>query len=253
MDRRHRGPEMYWAGTNKVISSLSARERSSIVPHLRRFELIHGDVLTVPHKPVSYVYFPRSGLLSIVVVFSDGNVAEAAIAGSNTVVGASAAFGDGTALNQVLVAASGVADRIEAGILRGLARKSEPLRDVLVRHSQALAAQSVQIAGCNAVHPLEARLCRWLLQCRDLVSSDTLPFTQDLMSSMLGVYRPSLTHVLRRLESARLVAVSRGKICILDADALKECSCECYTAIKEQLQIVDAPPEKVFRKSLVAN
>jgi CRP-like cAMP-binding protein len=232
------------------MSGLSARERSLVAPHLRRFELIYGDVLNAPHKPVSHVYFPRSGLLAIVVTFSDGNFAEAAIAGSNTVVGASAAFGDGTALNQVLVAAPGVADRIEVGMLRRLVRESESLRDVLVRHSQALAAQSVQIAGCNAIHALEARLSRWLLQCRDLMSADTLPFTQELMSSMLGVYRPSLTHVLRRLESARLVAVSRGKICILDADALKERSCECYAAIKEQLQIVGAPPEQLFRKSM---
>lgn len=238
---------------NKVISGLSARERSLIAPHLRRFELIPGDLLNAPHKPVSHVYFPRSGLLSIVVVFSDGNLAEAAVAGSNTVVGATAAFGDGTALNQVLVAAPGVSDRIEAGVLRRLVRQSESLRDVLVRHSQALAAQSVQIAGCNAVHVLEARLCRWLLQCRDLVGADTLPFTQELMSSVLGVYRPSLTHVLRKLESARLVARSRGRICILDTDALEERSCECYTAIKEQLQIVDAPPHNLlFRKSLLA-
>jgi CRP-like cAMP-binding protein len=243
--------KMSWSGTNKVIGSLSARERSLIVPHLRRFELIPGDLLNAPHKPVSHVYFPGSGLLSIVVVFSDGNLAEAAVAGSNTVVGAIAAFGDGTALNQVLVAASGVADRIEASILRRLVQESEPLRDVLVRHSQALAAQSVQIAGCNAVHALEARLCRWLLQCRDLMSANTLPFTQDLMSSMLGVYRPSLTHVLRKLESAQLVAVSRGKICILDAEALQKRSCECYTAIKEQLQIVEAPPDRQFRKSLL--
>ena len=224
---------------NKIISGLSARERSLIVPHLRHYSLVAGENLHTPHKSVSHVYFPQSGLLSIVVVFSDGNLAEAAMAGANTVVGAIAAFGDGMALNQVLVAAPGVADRIEVGILRRLVRESESLRDVLVRHSQALAAQSVQIAGCNAVHPLEARLCRWLLQCRDLVSADTLPFTQDLMSSMLGVYRPSLTHVLHKLEAARLVALSRGKICILNAEALKPRSCECYNAIKEQLQIVD--------------
>jgi CRP-like cAMP-binding protein len=241
---------MCCSGTNKIISGLSASDRSLIAPYLRRFELVPGELLHSSHSPVSHVYFPRSGLLSIVVVFSDGNLADAAVAGSNTVVGAVAAFGDGMALNQVLVAASGTADRIEAGILRRLVRESESLRDVLVRHSQALAAQSVQIAGCNAVHPLEARLCRWLLQCRDLMAADTLPFTQDLMSSMLGVYRPSLTHVLRKLESAGLVAVKRGKICILDVNALKERSCECYTAI-EQLQVVEAPPDRLIQKSLV--
>src|SRR5580692_4641958 len=121
-----------YSGTNQVLTCLSARERSLIVPHLRRFELVPGQVLNVPHRPISHVYFPQSGLLSIVVVFSDGNLADAAVAGSNTVVGAIAAFGDGTALNQVLVAASGVADRIEAGILRRLARESESLREVLV-------------------------------------------------------------------------------------------------------------------------
>jgi CRP-like cAMP-binding protein len=241
---------MCCVGTNKIISGLSASDRALIVPLLRRFELVPGKLIHTSHEPVSHVYFPRSGLLSIVVVFSDGNLADAAVAGSNTVVGAVAAFGDGMASNQVLVAASGTADRIEAGILRRLVRQSESLRDVLVRHSQALAAQSVQIAGCNAVHALEARLCRWLLQCRDLVAADTLPFTQDLMSSMLGVYRPSLTHVLRKLEAAGLVAVSRGKICILDVNALKERSCECYTAIA-RLKVVETPPGRLFQKSLV--
>jgi CRP-like cAMP-binding protein len=243
---------MCYRGTNKVICGLSASDQSLIAPHLRQSELIPGQVLNVPHKPVSHAYFPRSGLLAIVVVFSDGNRAEAAVAGSNTVVGAIAAVGDGTALSQVVVAAPGAADRIEVGILRRLVRDSESLRDVLVRHSQALAAQSVQIAGCNAVHALEARLCRWLLQCRDLVSADTLPFTQELMSSMLGVYRPSLTHVLRRLEVARLVTHSRGKICILNADALKHRSCECYGAIAEQVaQIGDPPPETLLQTALL--
>jgi CRP-like cAMP-binding protein len=227
---------MLYSGTNQVISSLSARERSLIVPHLRLFELTPGHILHIPHEPVRHVYFPRSGLLSIVVIFSDGNSAEAAVAGCNTIVGAIAAFGDRTALNQVMVAAPGNADRIEAGVLRRLARESEALRDVLIRHSQALAAQSIQIAGCNAIHPLEARLCRLLLQCRDLASADTLPFTQDLVSSMLGVYRPSLTNVLRKLETARLLSVSRGKIRIMDAAALEECSCECYGAIKDQVR-----------------
>jgi CRP-like cAMP-binding protein len=227
---------MIYTGTNKLLSRLSAPDRSMVVPHLRRFELIPGDILHAPHEPVSHVYFPQGGVLCVVVAFSDGSGAEAAVAGSNTVVGAAASVGDETALNRVIVLISGVADRIEAGVLRRLARESESLRNVLIRHSQALAAQSVQIAGCNAVHALEARLCRWLLQCRDLMNERTLPFTQDLISSMLGVYRPSLTQVLRKLESARLVAVSRGKIHILDADRLERCSCECYAALKEQTE-----------------
>ena len=227
---------MLYTGTNKLLSHLSAPDRSLVVRHLRRFVLIPGDVLHVPHEPVSHIYFPQCGMLCVVVAFSDGSWAEAAVAGSNTVVGAIAAVGDETALNRLVVLVPGVADRIEAGILRRLARESESLRDVLIRHSQALAAQSVQIAGCNAVHALEARLCRWLLQCRDLLNTYTLPFTQELVSSMLGVYRPSLTQVLRKLESARIVGVSRGKIHILDASRLEECSCECYATIKEQIE-----------------
>jgi CRP-like cAMP-binding protein len=227
---------MIYTGTNKLLSRLSAPDRSLVVPHLRRFELIPAHTLHVPHEPVSHVYFPQAGMLCVVVAFSDGSGAEAAVAGPNTVVGAAAAVGDETALNRVIVLIAGVADRIEVSVLRRLARESESLRDVLIRHSQALAAQSVQIAGCNAVHALEARLCRWLLQCRDLVNAETLPFTQDLISSMLGVYRPSLTHVLRKLESAQLVVVSRGKIRILDAHRLEECSCECYAVLKEQIE-----------------
>jgi cAMP-binding proteins - catabolite gene activator and regulatory subunit of cAMP-dependent protein kinases len=95
-------------------------------------------------------------------------------------------------------------------------------------------AQVQQVAACNALHELEERLSRWLLQTRDLHKSDTLPLTQEFLSQMLGVQRSSVTLVARKLQESGLINYRRGRIHILDVEALRESSCECYAAINRQ-------------------
>jgi CRP-like cAMP-binding protein len=93
-------------------------------------------------------------------------------------------------------------------------------------------AQAQQSAACFAAHQVEARLCRWLLRARDLSDSDNLPFTQEYLAEMLGVRRTSVTAVAHTLQEAGLIKYARGKIQIVDADALQESACECYGSVK---------------------
>src|SRR5258708_22152535 len=105
---------------------------------------------------------------------------------------------------------------IDAGVLKGLAGKSEALRIALVHHEHALAAQTQQVAACNALHELEERLSRWLLQSRDLLNSDTLPLTQEFLAQMLGVQRSSVTLVARKLQEAGFIRHPPGHIHVID-------------------------------------
>ena len=124
----------------------------------------------------------------------------------------------------------------ETAVVKGLAKESETLRIALVRNDQSASAQTQQVAACNALHELEERLSRWLLQARDLVRSDTLPLTQEFLAQMLGVQRSSVTLVARKLQEAGLINYRRGRIHVLDVEGLQDSCCECYGAINRHFQ-----------------
>jgi CRP-like cAMP-binding protein len=110
------------------------------------------------------------------------------------------------------------------------------LRDKVVQCNELLVAQMQQSIACNALHDVESRLCRWLLQTQDRTGSDILPFTQELLGQMLGVRRTTITLVARMLQSADMIRWSRGRVEILDRQALEHAACECYATTRERTQ-----------------
>ena len=139
------------------------------------------------------MYFPHTGVVSLVVGLTSGQFVEAGMIGRNSVVGAAAPLDGSIALNQAIVQVEGAGMTAETAVLKRLVKESETLRIALVRNDQSVSAQTQQVAACNALHELEERLSRWLLQARDLLRSDTLPLTQEFLSQMLGVQRSSVT------------------------------------------------------------
>jgi CRP-like cAMP-binding protein len=125
---------------------------------------------------------------------------------------------------------------VEAGVLERLVAQSQTLRACFARQEQMDFVQVQQTAVCNALHALEARLSRWLLQTRDLLKSDTLPLTQDFLSQMLGVQRSSVTLVALKLQEAGLINYRRGRIHILEVEPLEDASCICYHVINDQFR-----------------
>ena len=101
-----------------------------------------------------------------------------------------------------------------------------------------------EVPACFASHDVEERLCRWLLRARDLSESDYLPFTQEHLGEMLGVRRTSVTEVAQNLQEAGLIKYARGKIEVLDADALQESACECYGSVKALYEKLIGPIKK---------
>ena len=159
---------------NSLLASLPADVFSALSPHLKLVELKFGDVLAETGGPIRQVYFPYSGVISLVVELDVGSMIETAMVGRDGVLSAAAALDGKVSLNKGIVQLAGSAGAMEVDQLRRLAKEFEPFRELLIRHEQVLFAQSQQSAACNASHTVEARMCRWLLHMRDFAGGDDL-------------------------------------------------------------------------------
>lgn len=217
--------------SNHFLRSLPPQDAKLLQLALKLVELPSGTVLYKADDTITRVYFPYSGMVSYVVGVVSGEIVEAGVIGRNSVVGAGAPLDGSVAINEAMVQVAMSAGAVEIGLLKQLATSSDTLRTSFARHEEMALAQVQQVAACNALHSLEQRLSRWLLQARDLLNADVLPLTQNFLSQMLGVHRSSLTLVARRLQEAGLIDYRHGNIQVRDAEALKDVSCECYNAI----------------------
>jgi CRP-like cAMP-binding protein len=137
-------------------------------------------------------------------------------------------------LVRVVVQMPGSCSRIAATHFRSVASGSDPVRNLCLRYNEVLLSQARVTAACNALHSIEARFCRWLLQSADRATNDTVALTQEFLAEMLGVRRTSVTEVANRVQNAGAITYSRGVIRILDRAALLRMSCECYETLLDQ-------------------
>jgi CRP-like cAMP-binding protein len=222
--------------SNSFVSSLSPADLALLSPHLSQVDLAQAKVLFEEGDRVESVHFPITGVVSFIVVMSDGNWVEAGMIGKDGVVGGSVALDGPRALNRAIVQVAGTASVVDMDVMRAVVAESETLRRKLFQHEQLFLAQAQQSAACNALHQVEERLCRWILRTRDLSEGDVMPLTQEFLSQMLGVRRTSVTLAARHLQATGLIKYRRGRVEIADRDGLKEASCECYEAVKTQQQ-----------------
>ena len=220
---------------NHLLASLCPADFESLHPDLRAFDLISETVLVEAGDPVLRVYFPLSGIISLVVRLMNGEAVEAAMVGRDGEFGAGAALVDGQiSTATAIVPRGGKALTIDVAPLRIAAEHNPSLRGRLVRFEQVIHAQALQSAACNATHTVQARLSRWLLRARDLSGSDTLTFSQEVLAEMLGRHRNSVSIVANSLQEAGLITYNRAQIEILDVEGLMKSSCECYGAVQKQ-------------------
>jgi CRP-like cAMP-binding protein len=217
---------------NGLLASLAPAEFELLRPHLKPTELKHEAVLFVAGDKIDRVYFPHSGIISLVVELAGGEAIEAAMIGRDSMLGATSALDGEVSLNKAIIQLPGAGETLNVAFFREVAEQSPALRTILLRHEQVLFAQAQQSAACNASHTVEARLARWLLRARDLSGSDRLQLTQEFLAEMLGVRRSSVSPVAHELQRAGLIRYARGHIEILDLNGLQRMSCECYGTVK---------------------
>ncbi len=215
---------------NRLLGALSDADFSLLAPHLTHRSIAQGDVLQESGDTIKHVYFLQFGMVSLLTVMQSGSVVETATVGHEGAVGVMAGLGSRIAPHRSVMQIKGGASRIAAARFEAAVTASAPMKDIVVRYSDFLMMMVQQSAGCNALHALEARLCRWLLQTLDRSDDDRLPLTQELLSQMLGVRRTTLTLVARGLQTSGLIRYRRGLIDILDRRGLESKACECYAA-----------------------
>lgn len=216
---------------NKLLASLPRSQLNLLVPHLSTISLTQSTVMFEVGDEVDQVYFPHNGMFSLLAVMRDGKAIETATVGREGVVGAMAGMGLYKSPVRVMVQLPLTTSKIASSRFRKVVASSEAVRDLGIHYNEVLLTQARVTAACNALHPVEARFCRWLLQSADRAASDTVTLTQELLAEMLGVRRTSVTEVAGKMQNEGVITYSRGVIRILDRAGLKRLSCECYRTL----------------------
>jgi CRP-like cAMP-binding protein len=222
--------------SNRLLLTLSSEDLASIEPHLTSVDLPLGTVLYEDGDTVQWVYFPLDCVVSIVAVLADGTSPEMVTVGREGIVGLIPLLGNREAFGRYIVQLPGRALRMTSERVSELMTSMPRLRQSFFCYLQALAAQTFQSVACNAVHPIEARCCRWILMTHDRVRLDQLALTHEFLAAMLGVHRPTVSIVARTLQAAGLIEQQRGVIRITDRQGLEEAACECYHQIRGRFE-----------------
>lgn len=227
------------AGINRLLASLPTEDLDSLLPNLQPVTLRLSEVLYEPDELIRYVYFPTSGLISLLLILEDGNVCEIGRVGNEGLVGLPIFLRERRSHKRAFVQISGEALRIQAEVFRQSCQQG-PLCSLLLRYTQALMNHGSQLTACNNRHSIQQRLCRWLLMTQDRTQSDQFELTQEFLSQMLGTHRESITVVASALQKSGVIRYSRGKLTILDRQGLEAASCECYRAVTKAYERVFA-------------
>ena len=239
------------AKVNRFLAALPAPDLALLAPHLRAVSLDRGAMLHDAGDEIEHVYFPHSGMVSLVAVLQSGATVETMTVGRGGVVGVTAGFGSRAAFGRAIVQLPGVAARMPRAQFHAAAKDSNAIHELAVGYNDLLIGQIQQSVACNALHMLEARLCRWLLQTHDCVDGDAIPLTQEFLGQMLGVRRTTVTVAARLLQSAGMIRYRRGLVQVVDRPALEEIACECYAVVKRHTDRLFPPPPGGDRDRLV--
>lgn len=212
---------------NRFLARLPNECLDKLRPSFRRIALESGEKLRNRRGESNFAYFPAGAVMHLVLELADGSGSEILMIGRESFCGSS-------------LAPEGL-DEIEACVIEGgeaFMVPNQAFADIVYGNSQACAMvlenmqrsflQTARIAACNRRHRLDQQLCRWLLMFTDRAGSDEVRLTQECISLTLGVRREGVSHAFRMLENEGVVRCRRGRVTILDYDALAEHACDCF-------------------------
>jgi CRP-like cAMP-binding protein len=215
-----------------LLAALAPNRYRQLERGLEKVELQFGQILHEPGRPPRYVYFPTDSLISLIVA-NGGSALEVGLVGKESMVGIPLALGQPASPVRALVQGEGSAMRMSADRFTKELERNGGLKREIDRCTYVAMTTAMQIAYCNNRHVLASRLARWLLMVRDRLGRDQFRMTQEFLAVMLGVRRAGVTGAAGALQRRRLIRYSRGKVTILQPDALRAAACSCYTVIRK--------------------
>ena len=220
---------------NRLMLALPSRDLKRLVPELEQVRCQREQVLMDADSSLHHIFFPDSGVVSVLAVYANGSVIEMATIGREGCTGMQAFFGAKTSSVRLLVQIPGGAAKMSRAAFARAMESMPSFRNLMSAYVHAFLEQVLVSVACNGAHSLKQRLARWLLMMRDRADGDALPITQSLLAEMLGVQRPTITNAARELERAGLIERGRRQVTILDRQGLVEKSCECYQLVKTRV------------------
>jgi CRP-like cAMP-binding protein len=220
---------------NRLLLALPSRNLKRLMPELENISCHPAQVLMNVDSALDYIFFPDSGVVSVVAVYADGSIIEMATVGREGFTDVQAVFGARRSSIQLLVQIPGTATKMSRATFMRAMQSMPSFRTLMDAYVQAFLEQVMVSVACNGAHSLKQRLARWLLMMRDRTDSDVLPITQSLLAEMLGVQRPSITNAVREFERAGLIEGGRRQVTILDRRGLMQASCECYQLVRTRV------------------
>ncbi len=222
---------------NLLLEAMPANDRGALVEAGEPAQFRRGDPVFSADGKAAHVFFPYSGMLSVVIRMQDGATVETVTIGKEGVTGPPMIAEQGVVANvECVCQLPATALRVPAATFFELRRRSDTLAELLSRYEQVVFGQIAQTAACNRLHSIEARTSRWLLLAHDRIGGDVVPLTQEFMAEMLGVRRETVSLSARVLQNAGLIEYRRGEVRILDREGLESTSCECYGAIRGEIE-----------------
>jgi len=210
-------------GHNHLLATLSLEDQALVQPHLTDVAMDTGMILEEPDQPIEQIFFPMSGITSMIVSGGQNQRRiEAGLFGCEGMSGTSILLGAPSTPNELRVQVPGHARMISTDRLRELLTQSPGLQQHFLKFVQAPFIQTSHTALSNKSGSLEERLARWLLMCHDRVEGDRLLLTHDFIAIMLGTRRAGVTEGTQILEGKGVIRAKRGEITVLDREGLEE-------------------------------
>ncbi|MDG3007655.1 Crp/Fnr family transcriptional regulator [Paludisphaera mucosa] len=223
---------------NQLLDRLPHDEFDRLAPNLQTVGLALKQVLYQNDAEITHIHFPTTGLISLMTVLEEDDPVEAATVGKEGFVGLTVPLGVTASPHRAICQMNGESIRLPSRSFLEAMDRGPGLTRLVRRYTASTLRATGQGIACNALHPIEARACRWLLMLHDQAGRDEFPMTHEFLSYMLGVRRQSVTVVAGTLQVAGLIDYHRGFITVRNRTGLEDASCECYATVRDYYQKV---------------
>jgi CRP-like cAMP-binding protein len=219
---------------NELLAALPKKEYQALRSQLEEIPLVFEQTIYKPQAAISDVYFPNSGIISLLAGLNERTTLEVGMVGNEGIVGLAIFMGVNDSQNRAVVQGAGSAMKMKAKAFRRECNNGGALPGLLQRYTHSMLTQITQSAVCNQFHSVEGRLARWLLMTHDRMQADEFQLTQEFLSNMLAVRRECVNKAAGKMQKRKLISYSRGQLTVLDRKGLESASCGCYEIIKKQ-------------------
>ena len=220
---------------NRLLAALPPADLSLLTPHFQKVSFEPDAVLVRSGDELDPVYFPHGGAIAFMLDMPDGQTVATMLMGREGALASFSVLGPSLSSVTAIARVAGTASLISAAKFRAAYAQSAAIRNVVQVHARSLLLQLQHVAACNALHRVDGRMARWLLQLHDRVPGNLLPVTQEALAQLLGVRRTTVTLTMSKLRAAGAIPSDRRGFVEINRARLESVACDCYRLMQRRI------------------